>query len=875
MTDTNAQAQPQTQAPTKPGYKLTPVMQQYLDMKRGHEDALLFFRLGDFYEMFFEDAERAAELLDLTLTTRNRNEENPIPMCGVPYHAAKGYISRLLDAGVKVAICEQIELPARGIARREVTRVVTPGTSLDEDTLAPDRGNFLAAVAPRGEAIGLAWAEFSTGDVRVTELPGEDTLTDELARVAPSEILVPSTPGAVADAIRAVLPRVLLVARAPAGEASRAATAAGSYLDAARDLADASRCALDLLVTYLDATQGGRLAHLRPAEAYDAGSFLVVDRATRRNLELVESVDGTRAGSLLSVVDRAVTAMGRRVVRDRLLRPLCDAAAIGQRLDAVEWLLERYDLRADLRDRLRTVGDLERLVGRVGTGTASPRDLFRVADALAAAAELKALLVGAGTAPAVIASACGAIEPLPELCALVRRAIVDEPPVQVGRGALIREGYDAEVDRLRGLRSDGKGWMMEFEASERRRTGIANLKIGYNKVFGYYIEVSRTGLARVPADYARKQTIANGERYVTEELKRRESDLLGAEERLAALESHLFSALVATAAKSLREMSATAAALAGLDASVSFAETAHVCGYARPEISRSGAIEIREGRHPVVESIIGQGFVPNDCRLGAGADTVMVITGPNMAGKSTYMRQVAIIVLLAHCGSFVPATSARIPLVDRIFTRIGASDRLAHGQSTFMVEMSETANILRSMTERSLVVLDEIGRGTSTYDGISIAWAVAEAMVQRRVKTLFATHYHELAALAAEHDSVGNHSVGVKRYRGEIVFLYRVEPGAASRSYGIEVAALAGVPAPVIERARALLEHFERSPAAVAEAASRQRGLFDAPLPAATASGGNEESFLDTVRAIDPQGLTPVQALVELDKLVREARKRQ
>jgi DNA mismatch repair protein MutS len=859
---------------TRAGYKLTPVMQQYLDMKRGHEDALLFFRLGDFYEMFFEDAEQAAELLDLTLTTRNRNEENPIPMCGVPYHAAKGYIARLLEAGVKVAICEQIELPARGIARREVTRVVTPGTSLDEDTLAPDRGNFLAAVAPFGDSIGLAWAEFSTGDVRATELVGEESLADELARVAPSEILLPSRESALAEGIRAVLPRALLVGRSLGGEAGISPDAVGSYLAAAANLADASRSALDLLVTYLDATQGGRVAHLRPVQAYDTGSFLVLDRATRRNLELVESADQTRAGSLLAVVDRAVTAMGRRLVRDRILRPLCDAAAIGRRLDAVEWLVDRFDLRADLRAGLRAVGDLERLVGRVGTATATPRDISRLADALQAAAELEAMLKGAAAPPA-IAAAAAVIMPLPELCALVRRAIVDEPPAQIGRGSLIRDGYDAEADRLRGIRSDGKGWMMEFEASERRRTGIANLKIGYNKVFGYYIEVSRAGLARVPADYARKQTIANGERYVTEELKRRESDLLGAEERLASLEAHLFSELVATAAKSLREMSATAAALADLDALAAFAETAHVCGYVRPEITRSGPIEIREGRHPVVESIIGQGFVPNDCRLGTGADTVMVITGPNMAGKSTYMRQVAIITLLAHCGCFVPAASARIPLVDRVFTRIGASDRLAQGQSTFMVEMSETAHILRSMTERSLVVLDEIGRGTSTYDGISIAWAVAEAMVQRRVKTLFATHYHELAALAGEHDGVGNYSVGVKRYRGEIVFLYRVEPGASSRSYGIEVAALAGVPATVIERARSLLDHFERSPAAVAEAAARQRGLFDVTAPGAVPSKEDEGTFLDMVRGIEPDGLTPVQALVELDKLVREARKRQ
>ncbi|TFH29662.1 MAG: DNA mismatch repair protein MutS, partial [Myxococcales bacterium] len=761
----------QTQDKTAAGYKLTPVMQQYLDLKEGHTDALLFFRLGDFYEMFFEDAEQASDLLDLTLTTRNRNEEKPIPMCGIPYHAARGYIARLLEAGVKVAICEQIDVPARGIVRREVTRVITPGTSLDEDTLAPDRGNFLAAVASVGACHGVAFVEFSTGEVRVTELGTASDVENELCGVAPTEILLASEEPSLLGRLREGLPRALIVPpeRLPTAKEERAALdgAALTYVEATGGLGDAERQALTLLVGYLNSTQGGNLGHLRAAERYDRTRLLQIDRATRDNLEIVQSVDGIRNGSLLSVVDRAVTAMGRRMTRDWLLRPLCEAGAIAERLDAVEALVDDVERREGLRVSLRNVGDLERLAGRIGTGTAAPRDLVRLLMSLAAAEQIRS---GLSTEPGAIGAISGTIDSLPELRELVAMAIVDEPPAQIGRGPLIRQGYNEEVDRLRAIRSDGKGWMMEFEAAERRRTGISNLKIGFNKVFGYYIEISRTGVAKAPTEYVRKQTIANGERYITDELKRRESDLLGAEERLTSLETHLFDELVQAAARSLSALSRTAGTLARLDALAGLAETAHRGGYVRPELVRSGSIEILEGRHPVVEAMIGHGFVPNDCRLGPGSDTVIVITGPNMAGKSTYMRQVALITLLAHCGSFVPAKSAKIPLVDRIFTRIGASDRLSRGQSTFMVEMSETANILRQMTADSLVILDEIGRGTSTYDGISIAWAVAEAMVKARVKTLFATHYHELAALAGDHDGVGNHSVGVRRYRGEVVF---------------------------------------------------------------------------------------------------------
>ena len=867
-------------ASEKPRYKLTPVMQQYLDMKRGHEDAVLFFRLGDFYEMFFEDAERAAALLDLTLTSRNRNDENPIPMCGVPYHSARPYIAKLLEAGVKVAVCEQIDVTAKGIARREVTRVITPGTSVDEDMLAPDRGNYLAAVSTgAGGGYGLAWTEFSTGELRVTSLATAAATAEELEALAPSELLVDAVEGELSSKLRVMLPRTLLVPRGSGENETATSEGAKRIVDGVgASMDENARSALRHLVGYLDATQGGRLAHLTPALAYEAGSFLVVDATTRRNLELVESVEGGRAGSLLAAADRSVTAMGRRRARDWLCRPLSSLAAIGERLDAVEELVESLEARTELRAKLRQVGDLERLAGRIGAGAAQPRDLVRLADA-AEAIEAIRLSFGDGAEPsALVSRLVGDADSLPELRALLRRALVDDPPAQIGRGPLVRDGFDEEIDRLRSIHTDGKGWMIELEATERRRTGIGSLKVGFNKIFGYYIEVSKSGLARVPPDYVRKQTVATGERYITDELKRRESELLGAEARLLALETRHFTDLVAEAARALPRISRTASALAELDVLAGFAETANVSGYVRPELLRDGAIEISDGRHPVVESILGQGFVPNDCRLGPGGPTLMVITGPNMAGKSTYMRQVALVVLLAHAGSFVPAARARMPVVDRVFTRIGASDKLARGQSTFMVEMSETAHILEAMTAQSLVVLDEIGRGTSTYDGISIAWAVAEAMVAAGVKTLFATHYHELARLADEHAGVANYSVAVRRFRGEIVFLYRVEPGAASKSYGIEVAALAGVPKPVIERAKGLLVGFERSHSAVSGAALGQPGLFDVPSleptptePADTATVELTASLAELV----PEKMTPLEALNELDRLVREARKRQ
>ncbi|MBI5506268.1 MAG: DNA mismatch repair protein MutS [Deltaproteobacteria bacterium] len=863
---------------THKGVKLTPAMQQYLEVKRAHPDALVFFRMGDFYEMFFEDAEKAAELLDLTLTSRNRNDEYPIPMCGFPYHAVRPYVARLMEAGQKVAICEQIEFPGSSgaIVRREVTRVISPGTNLDEETLAPERSNYLAAVVGAPGRFGLAVTDFSTGELHTTHVATLPELHEELEAAGPSEIVVPAgSPAEFVEGLRRVLPRCLV------GETSAFAGADLARGDLRRRASDPSEATTSvagdahaLLVAYVAATQGGRIAHLRAPEAYDTAAYLHLDAATRRNLELLESYDGTARGSLVSVLDRCSTGMGKRLLRAWLVRPLRDAAAIGTRLDAVEALVENYELRADVREALRRIGDLERLLGRIGAGTAGPRDILRLADALAAVATLRSLLLDRPQAAAALSSYAAALDDLPKAREQVVRTLVDEPPALLRKGSVIREGFHAEVDRLRTISRDGKGWIAAFETEERARTGIGSLKVGFNKVFGYYIEITRSNQHLVPISYTRKQTVANAERYITPELKTRENEVLGAEERLVTLETHLFEELTAALVPLQASLGRSAAAAAALDALAGLAETAHQRGYVRPEIHDGSELDIVGARHPVVEARLGSSFVPNDCRLGDDSRLLMVITGPNMAGKSTYLRQVALLVLLAHCGSFVPATSARVPLVDRIFTRIGASDNLAAGQSTFMVEMSETAAILRGMSERSLVVLDEIGRGTSTFDGISIAWAVAEAMLEARVKTLFATHYHELAALEGEHDGVENFSVAVRRYKGSVLFLYRIAAGPTSGSYGIEVARLAGVPDKVIDKARTILARFE-SGEGIGGASSGQLSLFRPVAQAGAVHEASGDAITERLAALDVDSLSPLEALNMLARLVAEARSAQ
>ncbi len=856
--------------PKRRSMKLSPVMQQYLTIKGDHEDAILFFRMGDFYEMFFEDAERAAEILDITLTSRNRNDPDPIPMCGVPFHSMRPYVARLLEAGRRVAICEQVELPQQGekIARRAVTRIVTPGTTLDEETLVPERSNYLASVAAFDDGAarswGLAITDFSTGEARATEFDGTAALLDELVATAPSEVVLPAgTDSDTVELVRESLPGCMVDI-----------VGAGDVVPDA--LPSAAGRAWACLFGYVERTQGGRTAHLRAPSYYEAGAFLKLDNATRRNLELLESYGGGVKGSLVSVLDRSATAMGKRLMRRWVVQPLADLDAIGRRLDAVECLVEGYEFRQQLREALKKIGDLERLAGRLGSASAGPRDVRRLADALDGV-EAVATMIGdftdRGPLGGALVDRAAALEALPEVRERIRTTLTDEPPPLGGKGPIIRDGFHEEIDRLRTVSRDGKGWIAAFEADERERTGISTLKVGFNRVFGYFIEISRANQRLVPEGYERKQTLANAERYITEDLKKREVEVLGAEERLGSLEGHLFGELVAALAVHQQSLGSTAAALAVVDALSGLAETAHHSGYVRPEFHEGAELDLVGARHPVVEAGLSGRFVSNDCRLGPESRTVMVITGPNMAGKSTYLRQVALVTLLAHCGSFVPATSARVPLVDRIFTRIGASDNLAAGQSTFMVEMSETADILANMTERSLVVLDEIGRGTSTFDGISIAWAVAEAMVRAGTKTLFATHYHELAGLASEHDAVENFSVSVRRYKGDIVFLFRVVAGPTSGSYGIEVARLAGVPDEVIEKARTILASFESGEGVAGLSDHAQLTLFsNAPQPTADVATAEATELVERIAAVDAETLSPLEALNLLADLVARAK---
>jgi DNA mismatch repair protein MutS len=829
------------------------LLAQYLRVKAEHRDAILLFRLGDFYEMFFDDAVAASRVCDLTLTARNRGEPDEVPLCGFPAHASQPYVARLLGAGHAVAICEQGEQPrGRGIMEREVIRVITPGTILEEENLDPQAPSWLAALATDGSRFAIAAIDFATGAFRATEVDDAGAALEELDRIAPRELLLsPALPEDVTAACKTSRPwaTAVLVDGEPVGDlAPLAARTAGGAL------------------AYVDAVYRRRPRHLRAPQAYALAGHLGLDAATRRNLELLETMRGERRGSLLWTLDRTATPMGARRLRDWLLYPLVDPGAIGRRLDGVERLVEAVELRGALAAALDGIGDLERLAGRIGARSASPRDLVALANALARTADTKALL--ADETGGLLGASAAALDPLTAVVAEIGRTLVDQPAPHTRLAGYIRPGRSAEVDELRSIAVDGKSWLARFEADERARTGITSLKVRYNKPFGYYVEVTKANLGAVPADYERKQTLVGAERFVTPALKDYEAKVLGAEERLRTLEQHLFDELVEVVASHQPTLVRVADALATLDTLGSLAEVAHRRGYVRPSIVTAPIVRIAAGRHPVVEAVATTPFVPNDVTLDAEAEQILVITGPNMGGKSTYLRQVALAVVLAQMGSFVPAVEATIGLADRVFTRVGASDNLVGGESTFMVEMRETAHILSSLTPRSLVVLDEIGRGTSTFDGISIAWAVAEHLHEapERPRTLFATHYHELTALAADLPRVRNLSVAVAEWKGDVVFVRRVVSGPASRSYGVEVARLAGVPPAVVARARALLARLERGEGAggsrTPPAAGGQLGLF----PSA------DEQLRREIAALDPERMTPMEALAVLAGLVGRAR---
>lgn len=851
--------------------ELTPMMRQYMEVKEKNPDTLLFFRLGDFYEMFGQDARTASRELDLALTTRDKSKDKPdeerIPMCGVPYHSAEGYIARLIAKGYKVSICEQTEDPAqaKGLVQREVIRTVTPGTVLDDACLDASRGNYLCGVYLTDTAAGLCGADISTGQAQVTVFTGEQRMTgllNELGRFAPAEAVL-NERAYRDETLTAALENRFSCRRERLGDGRFDVRDAEKKVrlqfgeDALAHLPrneTAPLLALGGLLTYLYETQKTDLKQLDKLEWYSTGQFMELDLTARRNLELTETLRGKeKKGSLLWVLDKTKTAMGARNLRAWLQQPLLNVAVIDRRLNAVGALADNNVGRQELRLAMTGMGDMERLMSRIVYGTAGARDLVNLRTAIEHLSEIKGCLAPFQTG--ALARLNEQLETLEDVGGRIAAVLTDEPPFSVREGNMIREGYDPEVDRLRGILSGGKGFIAELEAREKEKTGIRTLKVGYNKVFGYYIEVSNSFKEQVPEEYIRKQTLVNGERYITQELKDLEHEVLTAHDRDAALEYDLFAALRTEVASQVTRVQLAASLVAQLDTLCAFAETAAQNHYCRPEVDESGVIEITAGRHPVVEKMRGDAFfVPNDTHMGAKEERVAIITGPNMAGKSTYMRQVALTVLMAQVGSFVPAQRARIGVVDRIFTRIGASDDLAAGQSTFMVEMNEVSELLRRATKNSLLILDEIGRGTSTFDGMSIARAVLEHCAGKlKAKTLFATHYHELTSLEQELPGVKNYNVAVHARGEDIVFLRKIVPGGADRSYGIEVAKLAGLPETVLKRAREILRELE-SQSAQPHPAPPQEDQVSLEAIAETA-------VADILRRTQVDALSPLEAL--------------
>ena len=862
--------------PEKDTKELTPMQRQYHDIKERNQDCILFFRLGDFYEMFDEDAKLAARELDLTLTTRDRSKpkEEQTPMCGVPYHSVDSYIARLVQKGYKVAICEQTSDPAttKGLVEREITRIVTPGTVTESCMLEESRNNYIGCIYGEGGKYGLSFCDVSTGAFFVTVCSDPQNVASELGRFAPSEIIRYGS-GVDAEQIEdAIFRRLSCCVNEGKPEDFRLeiaeATLESHFNATLSGLGIAGMPAAiissgSLLKTLLF-IQKNDLAHIRELQYYTTGKFMELDLDARRNLELTETMRSKeKKGTLLWVLDKTHTAMGGRMLRSWLEKPLLDAAEITRRHAAVEDLVSSVIIRGELEEALRDVTDLERVMTRIVTGTVNCRDLLGLARGFRALPEVKRQLQQCESP--LLRRLEQQIDALTDCADLIENTIVEEPPLTVREGGIIRPGANADADRLRDIMDGGSGTIAAIEASEREKTGIRTLKVGYNRVFGYYIEVSKSFMDQVPRNYVRKQTLANCERYITQELKELETQVLTAKDRLTALEYQIFTALREHLAKQAARVQQTAAAVAAADALCSLAAVAVQRGYCRPEITLGQEISITDGRHPVVEAMLKDAlFVPNDTHLGSEAHQVSIITGPNMAGKSTYMRQVALIVLMAQMGSFVPARSARIGLVDRVFTRIGASDDLASGQSTFMVEMAEVASILKYATSRSLLILDEIGRGTSTYDGMAIARAVLEyAASPKRLgaKTLFATHYHELSSMEDKLPNVKNYNIAVKKRGDQMIFLRKIVPGATDDSYGIEVAKLAGIPNVVINRAREILAELESEGVVSAPAAAKE------PEDQLSMLDLTGQQVIAALSSITVETLTPIEAMNELYKL--------
>jgi DNA mismatch repair protein MutS len=866
-------------------------MRQYLDAKQQHRDAILLFRMGDFYEMFYEDALVAARALDLTLTSRSKDSSGGgIPMCGVPFHAVDGYIARLVRKGFRVAICDQVEDPrkAKGIVKREVVRVVSPGTLTDASYLDAREPAFLMAIAPSNGTLGAALLDLSTGEFSAAEYAGADgrqALADEIAVLKPREILAPGgdtgapiVPGGIVEIAALGLPTTAVDGWTFDLESARRTLLdqlrAGGLEGFGLDTRPAAVSAAGALVHYLRTTQKVDLAHVRSIHFRQRADALLIDPTTLKHLEILEGAEGGRDGSLLDELDRTVTSVGSRLMRSWLLRPLVALEPIRDRLDAVEELAFRTTERGKFRDAIKAVQDLERLVARAALGTAGPRDLVGLKHSLGVIPRVRTLL--AELQAPLVRSLVAGLDDVPDTRARIEATLVDEPPALARDGGFARDGVDRALDELRTISRSGKQVIAEMEERERARTGINSLKIRFNNVFGYYIEVTKSNLHAVPADYHRKQTIAGGERYITPALKEYEEKILGADEKILERELDLFEALRTAVGAEAPRIQASARALASLDVLATFAEVAAVNNYIKPHMHDGDEMAVLDSRHPVVErrtAAAGEPFVPNDITLNASACQLVILTGPNMGGKSTYLRQTALLAVIAQAGSFVPAREAKLPLVDRIYARVGASDNIAKGHSTFMVEMQETANILHTATSRSLVVLDEIGRGTATFDGLSIAWAVAEFLATNprlRPKTLFATHYHELTDLADATPGVVNFHVAAREWKDDIIFLRKIVPGRSDRSYGIQVARLAGLPQPVIDRAREILAALERdeltrggrpSVSGTPSEPQQQLGLFQAQ---------QDTRLRDRIAALDVDRMTPIEALSMLAELKKE-----
>jgi len=860
------------------GRAATPMMEQYFRIKENYRDCILLYRIGDFYEMFGEDAIVGSKVLEITLTSRDKGKKDKVPLAGVPWHALDSYLPKLLNKGFKVAICEQIQDPkyAKGLVDRDVVRIVTPGTVIESTVLDSRVNNYLMAIVQGEKSYGLSFVDISTGEFVLTEVDGDDAEVKVLAEYSqrsPKEVLHPHGFSAKKLSEEFVLSGAALTELddiAFLKESSESMLKRHFRLQSLEGLGISDKplaiSTAGAVLRYLETTQKRSLDFLSVPKYRSTSDKLVLDQTTLRNLEVLKNVrDGTSENALVSVIDRTITPMGSRMLKKWIIEPLMDVSAIRRRLDAVEELVSTTVTRRELSDALEKVRDLERLMGKVTYGSANARDLLSVRDSLQAVPEAKLALAKSKTS--LLVEISGKLTDLGQVAKLIDRAIADDPPLALKEGRLIKEGFDQQLDELRHASKEGQEWIAKLEETERKRTGIKSLKVGYNTVFGYYIEVSKSWAKQVPPDYERKQTLTSGERYVTPELKEKEKAILTAQERSCELEYEAFVRVRDEVGKDANRVRGVAEAVAAIDVLNSFAEAAVTNRYSKPEIDDGNTISIKDGRHAVVERVLRGSFVPNDTSMDTNLNRLIILTGPNMAGKSTYLRQIADIVIMAQAGSFVPAAEAKIGLVDRIFTRVGAFDDLARGQSTFMVEMTELANILNSATKRSLILLDEVGRGTSTFDGLAIAWAVSEHLYDHAKvggKTLFATHYHQLTELAESLEGVKNYSMAVKEQGSEVVFLRKVVPGKASKSYGIQVAKLAGVPHEVVARAEQVLDRIEEENMLEVKAGKKVHSQAVLLTPE------KESTIEDELRKLDLSKMTPMEAFVRLNELKKK-----